>query len=135
MRLDPEAEDRIRRFAQASRSREACGVVLGTLADEAHARRALRLPNVAEDPTATYRLDPTHLVRVERAARRLGLDVVGVWHSHPNGSATPSRADLAGAPDGWWQLIVGRGHGGHGEDGLVVRAWWPEDGRWQPARD
>ena len=87
-----------------------------------HASRAVRLPNRAADPARAFALDPVQIARVARRAARLGLEVVGVWHSHPHGTARPSRADRAGAPAGWWQVVVGSP-----ADGLRVHAWHPDD--------
>ena len=42
----------------------------------------------------------------EAAGAAKGLAAVGVWHSHPDGSAEPTPADVAGAPPGLVFLVV-----------------------------
>ena len=132
--LAPEARERIVRHAQASRSREACGVLL---ADARHgpepgteldvALRAIRVPNRAADRERSFLIHPIDLARVERVARAHDLRIIGTWHTHPHGAAEPSRADRAGAPDGWWQLVAGRSGGN-----IQLQAFWVEDGVWIP---
>jgi proteasome lid subunit RPN8/RPN11 len=90
--------------------------------------RAVRVPNRAADPARAFLVSPVDLARVERAARPLGLRVIGTWHTHPHGAPEPSRADRAGAPDGWWQALAGSVH-----SRTVLRAFWVENGTWIPA--
>ena len=41
-----------------------------------------------------------------REPRAAGLEVVGVWHSHPDHSAQPSETDRSAAWEGWSYLIL-----------------------------
>ena len=94
------------RAAAGSRD-EVCGLLLG-LPDRVDAMRACR--NVASDPTTAFEIDPAALIAAHRAARAGGPVIVGCYHAHPRGDATPSRRDAAdAAPNGWLWLIVGRG--------------------------
>jgi proteasome lid subunit RPN8/RPN11 len=65
------------------------------------------------------------VVAAEHAARARGLELVGVWHSHPRGEALPSEADLRAAWRGWTQLIVAPS----AERGAALRAWHPSESR------
>ena len=40
-----------------------------------------------------YDLDPSDFLRADRDARSRGLDVSGIWHSHPDHPARPSQFD------------------------------------------
>lgn len=51
------------------------------------------LPNIAPDPTREYLADPTYLLRALKAMRAEGLELVGLYHSHPRGPDRPSRTD------------------------------------------
>ena len=42
----------------------------------------------------------------DQAARDQGLEIVGIWHSHPDHPAEPSVTDLASAWGGWSYLIA-----------------------------
>lgn len=85
---------------------EACGLLFGDGAIEAASHTA----NVANDPTRHFEIDPAALFAALRDQRSGGKRVIGYWHSHPSGDATPSATDAAmAAPDGRLWLIVGGG--------------------------
>jgi proteasome lid subunit RPN8/RPN11 len=99
-------------LARAARPREACGLLLGVRAGVV--TEAVELANVAPG-LDRFELDPGGFVRAAGDARARALRVLGVWHSHPAGPATPSAADLAGAlrgERGWSHAIVGPAGGG-----------------------
>ncbi|WP_367114340.1 Mov34/MPN/PAD-1 family protein [Deinococcus sp.] len=51
------------------------------------------LPNTARDPQREYLADPLHLLRALKSMRAEGLDLVGLYHSHPRGPDRPSPTD------------------------------------------
>jgi len=65
--------------------------------------------NVAEDPERRFEIDATTLFAALKAERSGGPQILGYWHSHPSGDATPSVTDAAmAAPDGkYWLIIAG----------------------------
>jgi desampylase len=70
---------------------------------------ALPLPNSAPgDATQCFVIAPSDLLRASRVARDRALELQGFFHSHPNGDARPSPADLQGSPPwpGLQQIIV-----------------------------
>lgn len=44
-----------------------------------------------------FYLDPRDYLRADRQAQAEGLEVIGIYHSHPDWPATPSPRDLSGA--------------------------------------
>lgn len=52
------------------------------------------LANIAPDPRREYLADPGQLLRALKAMRAEGLNLVGLYHSHPRGPETPSATDL-----------------------------------------
>ncbi|MFB6142949.1 MAG: desampylase [Halorientalis sp.] len=77
---------------------EACGVLGGTRgADECSVDLALRASNAADDPHSRYELDPAEQGALLERVEGTGRDVVGFYHSHPEGPPRPSEADVAGA--------------------------------------
>jgi proteasome lid subunit RPN8/RPN11 len=87
----------MRRLAQAAEPNEACGLLLG---EGARVVALAPARNVAETQADAFEVDPVLHLRLQRMARaRSGRDVLGVWHSHPRGSAVPSARDREGAWD------------------------------------
>lgn len=114
-------------WARRRDPREACGLLIGRRAhgcvEVVEVREARNL--AADRAEARFELDPLdHLAAEEHAAAR-GLEVVGVWHSHPDAPARPSEEDRAGAWSGWSHAIVGLTGGRVAE----LRAWRLLDGR------
>lgn len=100
------------RAAAAASDDEVCGLLLGR---DGRVEQALACRNVAATPATRFELDPAALLAAHRAARGGGLAVLGHYHSHPSGDATPSPRDGAdAAPDNSLWLIVARD---------VVTAW------------
>lgn len=102
--------DTIRHHATDAYPEEGCGFLLGTVTDEgenrvtALRRAANRQP---EHRTRRYQLTADDYREADEAARQQGLDVVGVYHSHPDHPARPSETDLEEATfPGFSYLIV-----------------------------
>lgn len=104
----------IRRSAETAYPAECCGLLIGR--DEA--RGALRVTriepsaNLAPDPCHRFEIDPGLYVRLRRELTGSAERLIGLYHSHPDGSAKPSAADIAEAwEEGWIWLIVPTGSG------------------------
>lgn len=87
---------------------EGCGLLLGSQgAKGAWIERATRARNAnVERARDRYDLHPEDQLAAELSARALGLDVVGVWHTHPDHPARPSETDRARAWPGWSYVIL-----------------------------
>jgi proteasome lid subunit RPN8/RPN11 len=93
--------------AAAAGGVEVCGLLLG---HPGAITTAVPARNVAADPGRSFEIDPATLLRVHREARAAGQTVIGHYHSHPNGSAGPSKRDAARAIDnGQIWLIIAAG--------------------------
>ena len=77
---------------------EAVGLVGGK---QNHAQVALPLRNLAGE--RAFLADPYDQFRAERALQSQGLDLLAIYHSHPEGCACLSDVDLALAND--WSCI------------------------------
>ena len=84
---------------------ECCGLLLGRGGTVNAAQPAA---NVHPNPADHFEIDPAALIAAHRAARSGGPQVLGYYHSHPNGRAGPSAADQAQASgDGRiWAIIA-----------------------------
>ncbi|HXV76962.1 MAG TPA: M67 family metallopeptidase [Candidatus Polarisedimenticolaceae bacterium] len=122
-----ELVERLRRLARRGYPHEVCGLLVGR--SDRHATRVARISrarNLATDRLRDrFELDPTDYLRADREARRDGLDVVGVWHTHPDHPARPSATDLASAWPELSYVIVSVG-----VDGVrQIRCWRLDGGR------
>jgi proteasome lid subunit RPN8/RPN11 len=86
---------------------ECCGILLG----HGHSVTAVTpAANVHPAPRTNFEIDPQSLLDANRVAREGGAQVVGYYHSHPNGRAEPSVTDRARAVgDGRIWAIVAAG--------------------------
>lgn len=92
--------------AAASPTLEICGLLLG---QRDRIEAILPAANVATDPARRFEIDPRVLFAANRAARAGGPEVVGHYHSHPNGRAEPSPCDAAAAVASELWLILSGG--------------------------
>ena len=97
---------RMRAAAAAAHPREACGILLG---EGGRIITVCETVNLHPTPETHFEIDPQALIDAHRAARVGGLQVVGYFHSHPVGAASPSVTDRASASgDGRvWAIIAG----------------------------
>lgn len=93
--------------AEAVFPNECCGAMLGSSDGETkRVTLALPLENVHAGPQATrYELRPEDLLQAEKAARARGLDLVGIFHSHPDHDAYFSETDLKNSCP-WYSFVV-----------------------------
>jgi proteasome lid subunit RPN8/RPN11 len=64
-------------------------------------------PNVRQSERRRgYLVDSAHLLAAMRFAHDHGLDVLGIYHSHPDHSARPSACDFEHAVAHWSTTIV-----------------------------
>jgi proteasome lid subunit RPN8/RPN11 len=97
--------ERLLAEAGSAHPQECCGLLLGS-GDAITAIRPAR--NVHPDPARRFEIDPQALVDAYREAREGGPQVLGYYHSHPNGVAEPSATDrsLAAGDGAIWAIIA-----------------------------
>ena len=86
---------------------ECCGAMLGHLDDGFKiVRVAMPLENAFVGVQATrYELRPEDLLAADRAARERSLDLIGIYHSHPDCDAYFSTTDLRNSCP-WYSFVV-----------------------------
>lgn len=95
-------------WAENGYPQESCGLMLGAR-DAAGVRveQVIEAQNVnTERPHDRYEVAPEAFLAADELAEELGLEVVGVWHTHPDQPARPSETDRAGAWAGWSYVIM-----------------------------
>ena len=93
-------------WANEAHPDECCGLLLGRDDVVEHVELT---ENTASDKSSTFEIDPLALITAEKAARTGGLLILGYFHSHPNGSTTPSPCDarMAAVDGRRWIIIAG----------------------------
>jgi proteasome lid subunit RPN8/RPN11 len=93
--------------AEAIYPNECCGAMLGTTVDgKKSVTRAIKLRNsFSGSQEARYELKPEDLLEADRAAREQKLDVIGIFHSHPDCDAYFSETDLKNSCP-WYSFVV-----------------------------
>jgi proteasome lid subunit RPN8/RPN11 len=107
IQVDPEPWQVMVEHARRTYPDECCGAMLGaTDGDRKTVRVALALENsFAGARAARYELRPEDLLAADRAARERKLDLIGIYHSHPDCDAYFSKTDLENSCP-WYSFVV-----------------------------
>jgi proteasome lid subunit RPN8/RPN11 len=97
----------IRDAAAQAFPEECCGLLIGAGEEIVAVSAVVAAPNSASDREKHFEIDPQLQFDTLRATRECGARIVGHYHSHPNGRATPSAEDLAmAADDAVWVIVA-----------------------------
>jgi proteasome lid subunit RPN8/RPN11 len=123
IRIESSVLQRVESHARQEPARECCGLLAGR---EGVIAGAYPARNAAGNPATEYEIAPAELFAMMREIRAAGLQLLGIYHSHPNGVLEPSPRDVAQAyyPDAAY-FIISSAAG----DEAVLRAFSIRDGR------
>ncbi len=100
--------DQIRAHGEASYPEEGAGLLLGEVRGGDRRATALR-PLTNAHPQGgrrrRYRIEPAEMMAAEDEADALGLEVIGVFHSHPDHPAEASETDRELALP-WFSYVI-----------------------------
>ena len=93
--------------AEAKFPNECCGAMIGTIDD---GTKSVTLAEPIENAYqgaqgARYELRPEDLLAADKKARAAGLDLIGIFHSHPDCDAYFSKTDLENSCP-WYSFVV-----------------------------
>jgi len=93
--------------AERTYPNECCGVMLGhAQLEKKVVTEAIALENTWEGGQGDrYQVRPQDLLRADQEARAQGLDVIGIFHSHPDADAYFSETDLKNSCP-WYSFVV-----------------------------
>ena len=99
LRLPRAVFEALRAHGEQTYPQESCGALLGRPVPEGWlVEESVRAGNASAGSTHNrYSIAPVELVKIEREARRRGLEIAGFYHSHPDRPAHWSATDLAEA--------------------------------------
>ena len=121
VRMAAELAERVQHHALAEQPAECCGLLVGTCEGELFTVREVH-PSINTwdgDHARRFQIDPQLQLRVQRECRQRHLDIIGSYHSHPQGRAQPSATDAEMAwPDLIYMIVAFRND--HPEE---LRCW------------
>ena len=93
--------------AETTYPNECCGAMLGRIGESGKlVTQAVPLENAfSGEQRERYELRPEDLMAADRAARERGLDLIGLFHSHPDCDAYFSETDLKNSCP-WYSFVV-----------------------------
>ena len=93
--------------ARSAYPNECCGAMLGEIdGDRKIVRVSIQLENAFEGAQgARYELRPADLMAADKAARERKMDLIGIYHSHPDCDAYFSKTDLQNSCP-WYSFVV-----------------------------
>lgn len=85
---------------------ECCGFLLGSFDEGGLVRQVRRATNQNTERTDRFIISAEEFAEVQLAADETGLDIIGIYHSHPDWPAIPSQTDMDNAWDEVYYLIT-----------------------------
>jgi proteasome lid subunit RPN8/RPN11 len=123
MIIDRDALEQIIRHCQGEYPKEACGILAGKISPQSivHSPQSIvysprpivdsqqstdhspqskivskvyKMTNASESPETCYFMKPEQQLKVFKEMRQLGIEMLGIYHSHPSGPTYPSQKDV-----------------------------------------
>jgi len=126
------ALNHMQKIAEIGYPNEICGLLLGDInAQSWNIHDARQVENINTERAADrFQLDPKGYQAIDRELRGTGIEIIGVFHSHPDCPPKPSPTDLDNAWEGFLYPIISVC------DGKVanIHCWEPNDssGKFHP---
>ena len=100
---------------------ETAGFLFGADGGQRRVERVFQLENSREEDARRnrYLITPDDMLSAEKEANRLGVEIIGVFHSHPDHRSQPSSYDLEWALP-WFSYLITTVQSGKAQDS---RAW------------
>jgi proteasome lid subunit RPN8/RPN11 len=117
----------LRQLSEQAYPFEGCGLLLGPLSKEKVVQQIVVLRNVLRDEGRgrfDFSFSPKDFMEAQLAAEKNNLDVVGIFHTHPDHPPRPSPTDASQPMLAGWINIIAAVHGGTFKE---AKAWYRED--------
>lgn len=89
LKIKKEIYDEMIEYCQSCFPQEACGILAG---NNNVITKIYKIKNI-ENSSVSYLMEPQEQLRAMKDMRRLGLEMLAIFHSHPWGIAFPSQKD------------------------------------------
>ncbi len=105
--IHPDLLKQIDAHGETSYPDEGAGFLLGREGEPRRVEAVIPLPNAREQASRhnRYLIAPEDYLKAELEAERLGLEILGVFHSHPDHPHLPSEFDREWAQP-WFSYII-----------------------------
>ena len=100
--------EKIRHAARLAYPNECCGLLVGTReGDDLHVDQIVESANLSARPHNSFEIDMKLRLKLQKELRGTGREIVGHYHSHPDGPAEPSSRDREQAwePELAWMIL------------------------------
>lgn len=127
LRFTEDALKAMKTQAEAAYPFEGCGLLLGPYAAEKVATKVVALRNALRDEGRgrfDFTFAPQEFMSAQMAAEKENLDVVGIYHTHPDHPPRPSKTDEGQPMLAGWINVIASVHGGTFKE---AKAWYRED--------
>ena len=92
--LNQKQVDILIEYSEKSRPNESCAMLLGSHNDQQwNVKEVFLTRNAHTDSGTSFIITPEELLQGYQLAEKKQLELVGVFHSHPNSAASPSNFD------------------------------------------
>jgi len=129
LRFSAESWSALRGQAEAAYPFEGCGLLLGPFGASKLVTRVLPLRNRLRDEGRgrfDFSFSPQEFMAAQLSAAQEDLDVVGMYHTHPDHPPRPSPTDESQPMLAGWIQVIASVNGGAFRE---AKAWWRDDDR------
>ena len=91
--LTQKEKDRLVTHAVEQQPNESCAMLLGEKIDDVWNIKEVFLTENIDESQTNFTISPDELLNGYKLAEKMHLELVGVFHSHPNSDAIPSSTD------------------------------------------
>jgi proteasome lid subunit RPN8/RPN11 len=107
IRFEDDAKKQMTTIGEKGYPHEICGLMFGKAGEKRLVTEVFECGNLNKlKPETRYDMDPKDYMKGEALARQKGLDVVGIFHSHPDHPDKASETDRQAAWPGFSYVIM-----------------------------
>jgi len=79
--------------AENEKPNESCAILYGDVKNENSIVKEIWLTENIEKSSVEFTLSPEQTLEMHEKEKEIGLQIIGIFHSHPNSQASPSSTD------------------------------------------
>ena len=91
--LSEKDKEELARYAEAEKLYESCAILVGNETDENWTVKEIVLTENTAKSKVTFTISPDEEFRVDQIAKESNMEIVCIFHSHPESEAHPSETD------------------------------------------